>query len=93
MLASRERMKVMMEKEPKAMLLNNARPQWVTLYVGKKPWKGTSKLSKHKGLSVEDEPLEMDSHFLNARESDDPLLKRLIEAFDADNPTDTASAD
>ena len=91
--ASKQWMKVMMEKEPKQMILNNARIQWVSLYVGKKEWTGSTKFSDHKGISLADDgdDDDVDMHFLSARESDDSLMKRLVDAFDADHP-DTATA-
>ena len=91
--ASKQWMKVMMEKEPKQMILNNARIQWVSLYVGKKEWTGSTKFSDHKGISLADDgdDADVDMHFLSARESDDPLMKRLVEAFDVDNPAPTAT--
>ena len=90
--ASRLWMKIRIEKEPNEMILNNARIQWVSIYVGKKEWRGTIKLSQHKGLSI-DEELELDTHFVNAREiaeaTGDPLMKRLLEAVDNSDPVIT----
>ena len=64
---------------------DNAFPEWVSLYVGSKGYKGPTNL---KAMALADESssddLEMDTHLYDMRSIDDPLVRRLIEAADAD---------
>ena len=89
--ASKKWMQVIMKKEPKTMILNNARIQWLSLYVGKKEWSGTTKLLQHKEQTTDDDgAIDLDTHFINVREmaeaTNDPLLKLLLEVADAEFP-------
>ena len=87
--ASKQWAQVMIRTEPGQFLLNSARIQWVSVFVGKKPFSGTTKLSQHRGISVPDgnEVIELDTHFVNAREMDDPVIKELLDAIDDSSET------
>ena len=84
--ACRKDMEVRLVTEPKPPILNNARMEWVSLYLGRKPYEGYLKLSDQR---PENDPdgLDCDVHLLRVREMDsDPLLQRLLCAYDADHP-------
>lgn len=84
--ASEEFAKVVIAEHPVPPILNNAFPEWVSLYVGSKGYKGPMNL---KAMALADESssddLEMDTHLYDMRSIDDPLVRRLLEAVDADS--------
>ena len=77
--------KVLIAEHPVPPILNNAFPEWVSLYVGKDGFKGPTNL---RSMAFVDEKtsddLEMDTHLYDLRSMDDPLVRRLVEAADED---------
>ena len=86
--ACRKDMEVRLVTETKPPILNNARMEWVSLYLGRKPYEGYLKLSDQRRENDSD-GLDCDVHLLRVREMDhDPLLQQLIDAYDADYPAE-----
>ena len=86
--ACRKDMEVRLVTEPKPPILNNARMEWVSLNLGRKPYTGYLKLSDQRSAETQD-GLDCDVHLLRVREMDpDPLLQRLLDAYAADFPID-----
>ena len=83
--ASEEFAKVLITDHPVPPILNNAFPEWVSLYVGSDGFKGPKNL---RSMAIVDEntsdDLEMDTHLYEMRSIDDPLARRLLEAVDED---------
>ena len=72
---------------PVPPILNNAKIEWVSLYLGRNPYRGISKLSEQWSCPEEYDGIEFDVHLYKIREMDTtPLLQRLVEAFDSDFP-------
>ena len=71
-------------KDPMPPILNNADAEWVSIYVGQKPFAGRSELGQCcKAQPEENVSLNLNLH--KARElEENPILNRLIEAYDAD---------
>lgn len=68
-------------------MLNNARLEWVSLYLGRKPYRGISKLSQQWTEAETFDACESDVHLYKVRGMEpDSLLQRLIDAYDADYP-------
>ncbi len=85
--ANREDTAVALAMEPKPPILNNARIEWVTLYLGRKPYDGLTRLSQQWKSMEEFDGYETDIHLFKLREmSADPLLQCLIDAYDTDFP-------
>ena len=86
--ACRKDMEVRIVTEPKPPILNNARLEWVSLYLGRKPYEGYLKLSEQRGDAENENKLDCDVQVLRVRElCQDPLLQRLLEAYDIDYPS------
>ena len=82
-------MLVLISKAPEPPILNNARIEWVSLYLGRKPYTGLARLSKQWKDPAEYDGHEDDVCLYKLREMDpDPLLQRLIEAYDSEYPED-----
>ena len=92
--ASREFARVVLTNDPTPPILNNARIEWVTLYLGRKPYDGLTRLSQQWKSLEEFDGYETDVHLFKLREmASDPLLQRLIESYDADYPEAMHSED
>ncbi len=88
--ASREYMGVGITVDPKPPMLNNARIEWVSLYLGRKPYDGHTRLSEQWLRAEEFDGFELDVHLFKLRElPEDPLVRRMIDAYDADHPETT----
>ena len=82
--ACRKEMQVRLAAEPVPPILNNARMEWVSLYLGRKPYEGCLKLSDQRS---EENPggIDCDVHLVQVREAGpDPLLRRLLDAYGSD---------
>ena len=80
-------MRVMLANNPVPPILNNARIEWVSLYLGKQPYRGISRLSEQWTEAEDFDACENDVHLYKVREMEtSPLLKRLIDAYEADYP-------
>lgn len=87
LVACRQDMQVRIVTEPKPPILNNARLDWVSLYLGRKPYEGCLKLSEQRSEAENEGKLDCDVHLLSVRAlPPDPLLHRLLEAYDAEYP-------
>ena len=59
----------------------------VSLYLGRGPYKGICKLSEQWVEAEDFDGIDADIHLYKVREkADDPLLQKLIGAYDADYP-------
>ena len=86
--ACRKDMEVRIVTEPKPPILNNARLEWVSLYLGRKPYEGYLKLSEQRGEAENENKLDCDVQLLRVRElGQDSLLQWLLEAYDIDYPS------
>ena len=80
-------MRVLLANDPKPPILNNAIIEWVSLYLGRKPYEGISELSQQWLNANEYDGNNMDIHLYKVREMErDALLQRLIDAYEADFP-------
>ena len=85
--ACTKEMQVLLAKNPVPPILNNARLEWVSLYLGREPYKGICKLSEQWVEAEDFDGIDADIHLYKVREKDDdPLLQKLIGAYDADYP-------
>lgn len=85
--ACTKEMRVMISNNPVPPILNNAKIEWVSLYLGRKPYRGISRLSEQWAEAEEFDGYEVDVHLYKVREMEPtPLLQRLIDAYDADYP-------
>ena len=84
--ASEQWMKVVID-EPRPPILNRAYINWVSLYLGRKPYVGSTKLSEQWVGLKETDKENLDTHFVNVRDlAADPILQRLLAAYDSDYP-------
>lgn len=82
--ASREMARVKVVEEPMPPILNNAQIEWVSLYVGKKPFEGKADMQTD-SITQNGENVTLDIHLCEVRElQSDPLIAKLIDAYDAD---------
>ena len=82
-------MRVLLANDPKPPILNNAVIEWVSLYLGRKPYEGISELSQQWLNTNEYDGNNMDIHLYKVREMErDALLQRLIDAYEVDFPED-----
>ncbi len=66
-------------------ILNNAVVEWVSLYLGKEPYKGINMLSQQWVETEDFDGIESDVHLYKVREMEqNDALQRLITAFDDD---------
>ena len=85
--AANSDMRVMLANNPVPPILNNARIEWVSLYLGKQPYRGISKLSEQWTEAEDFDNCENDVHLYKVREMEtNPLLQRIIDAYEADYP-------
>lgn len=86
--ASRKDMQVQIATEPIPPMLNNARLEWVSIHLGRKPYEGVIQLREQIVDESENENVgKYDIHLFKAREAEpNPLLQELIDAYDADCP-------
>ena len=85
--ACKEDMQVLIAKAPEPPILNNARIEWVSIYLGRKPYTGLTCLSKQWKDAAEYDGHEDDVCLYRPREMEpDPLLQKLVEAYDRDFP-------
>ena len=85
--ACTKEMQVLLAKNPVPPILNNARLEWVSLYLGREPYKGICKLSEQWVEAEDFDGIDADIHLYKVREKDDdPLLQKLIATYDADYP-------
>ncbi len=93
LFACEENMRTVIVSEPVPPILNNARLYWASLYVGKAPYAGIRKLSEQWANADEFDGFEGDTHLYKVREMEtDPLVQRLIDAYDADYPEEKEDA-
>lgn len=86
--ACRKNMQVRIVTEPVPPILNNARMEWVSLYLGRLPYMGYLKLSEQREEG-DCGGLDCDVHLLKVRDMEpDPLLQELLQAYDLDFPDD-----
>ena len=85
--ACTKEMQVLLAKNPVPPILNNARLEWVSLYLGRLPYQGISRLSEQWAESEDFDGVDADVHLYKVREMEcTPLLQRLIDAYDKDYP-------
>ena len=88
--ACTKEMQVRLTGHPAPPILNSARIGWVSLYLGRKPYQGISRLSEQWAEAEDFEGTEADVRLYKVREMEEnPLLTRLIEAYNADYPAET----
>ena len=89
LVAGRRDIQISVSKESTSTILNAAFPIWVSLYLGRKPYAGKCKLSEQ--TRGEDQSVDLDVNLYKVREMEqNPVLQRLIEAFDKDYPAEIA---
>ena|GEM_PF-6385732 len=87
--ACTKEMQVKIAANPVPPILNNAVIEWVSLYLGRKPYRGISKISEQWTDAKDFDGLEMDVHLYKAREMErSGLIEKLITAYDADFPAE-----
>lgn len=85
--ACRKDMQVKINNGPAPLILNNAILERVSLYLGRKPYDGIVQLSQQIIDNEHDDIAEYNVNLFKVREADaEPLLDRLIGAYDADYP-------
>ena len=85
--ACTKEMQVLLSRNPVPPILNNAHLEWVSLYLGRTPYRGITMLSEQWDKAEDFDGCEADVHLYKVREMERiPLLQRLIEAYDADYP-------
>ena len=85
--ASEQWMKVALATEPTPPILNNARIEWVTLYLGHQPFRGITKLSEQWADAKDFDGFEMNVHLYEIRNMEPcETLQRLLNAYDKDFP-------
>ena len=83
-------MQVRIATDPVPPILNNAVIEWVSLYLGREPYRGISQLSEQWLNREEFDGYEFDVHLYKIREMEkNELLDRLIGAYDAAFPVET----
>ena len=83
--ACTKKMRVLLAKQPIPPILNNARLEWVSLYIGRTPYRGISRLSEQWDEGFEG--IDIDVHLYKLREMESsPLLRKLLDAYDEDHP-------
>ncbi len=85
--ACTKEMRVLIASNPVPPILNNAVLEWVSLYLGRKPYRGISRLSEQWAEAEDFDGCEVDVHLYKVREMEQSdLLQRLIDAYDGDGP-------
>ncbi len=78
-------LQVVIANRPIPPILNNAVVEWVSLYLGKEPYKGINMLSQQWVETEDFDGIESDVHLYKVREMEqNDALQRLITAFDDD---------
>ena len=91
--ASHAMANILITKNPVPPILNNAMVDWVSIYVGRKIFEGADNLMGKYAVSSE-ENLPLDMHLYQVRQMDpDPLLERLLQAYEKDIPDISAESD
>ncbi len=81
----REDIVAVLTSTPRPPILNCARLEWVSLYLGIEPYRGATRLSQQWQSAEEFDGYEADVHLYKLREMpSNPLLQRLIDAYDLD---------
>ena len=87
LVACTKEMQVLFANNPVAPILNNARLEWFSLYLGREAYQGNCKLSEQLSEEEDFDGIDSDVHLYKVREMDaDPLLQKLMDAYDADFP-------
>ena len=90
--AAREDMRTKLVANPVPPILNNARIEWLSIYLGRKPYEGIIQLKDMMDTDCSDAISFYNVHLFNARESEPSnLLQRLLEAYDSDFPEDVCN--
>ena len=85
-------MDAVISDRPVPPIMNNARIEWVTLFLGRQPFQGITELSRLWMESIDDDGIEVDVHLYDVRRmKTDPVLQRLIDAYDSDCPLGTTT--
>ena len=85
--ASRKYFRIFLADHPEPPILNNARVNWVSLYLGRMPYEGISRLSEQWASAESWADVDRDVHLFEVRNMEPhPALQRLIEAYDLDHP-------
>lgn len=85
--ACTKEMQVLLVAELVPPILNSARIEWTTLYLGRIPYCGISKISEQYASAEDFNGLEVDVNLFKVREMESsPVLDRLIAAYEADFP-------
>lgn len=85
--ASRRYFRIFLADHPEPPILNNARVNWVSLYMGRYPYEGVSRLSEQWASAESWADIDRDVHLFEVRKMEPhPALQRLIDAYDLDHP-------
>ncbi len=85
--ACTKEMQVLLVSELVPPILNNARIEWASLYLGRTPYCGISKISEQYASAEDFNGLEVDVNLYKVREMEpNPVLNRLITAYETDFP-------
>lgn len=72
----------MIANEPVPPILNSARLEWVSLYLGREPFEGKRKLSEQWAEAEDFDGIDADVHLYKVREMyAEPQLQKLIDAY------------
>lgn len=83
-LATQFMAKINLVEKPFPPILDNAVIEWVSIYVGRTDFRGGGDIAASYSEDVKD-PWHFDIHLFKARQMEDnPLINRLVEAYDAD---------
>lgn len=89
--ACKKDLRVMIAANPEPPILNNARIQYVSLYLGRSPYVGISKLSEQWERAEDFDGFEVDVHLVKVRELPaTPVLEKLIDCYDQDHADKSA---
>lgn len=87
--AAREDMRTKIVEIPVPPILNNARIEWISIYLGRKPYDGIIQLKDMMDADSCDAMSFYNVHLFNARESEpNDLIQRLLDAYNLDFPED-----
>ena len=80
--ACRYMTEVRISNEAVPPVLNKAEVEWISLYVGRKPFQGGDNIQSN---FVVDDKVDFDVHLYKLREiGGNPVIERMIQAYDAD---------
>lgn len=84
--ACRMDLRVLIASNPVPPILNNARIDWVSLYLGQSPYVGISRLSEQWASSEDYDGLESDVHLVKVREMlPNPVLQKMVACYEQDS--------